>query len=641
MRQYRHRRHTSVKPQVLGIKGFPRGLNTLVNPNSIRDDELAEAINAAFSQYGVLKKRAGTSLVVNLGAAVQGFGVYNRREDDGSVTKYFCAVAGGKFYVIDPVNQTKIEKTGFTFNSTNRVTIVQGMNNLYILDGEHPIVKWDGTSFTTFTAISAPGSVTITKHGAGTGSTTYTYIITASNGVGETTGSTEVHLDNMPAKLDDSTYIEVGWGAVTGAIIYNIYRSTTGEANATYLTSTTSTTLLDKGESDDEQSVTILVPDEDTTLGPTLTTGAVYHDALIGVDANDKTRVWFTGGGDKIDSFSPGDGGGWYRYHGEEGEPITGIAVFAGLGKDYVYLFKPHKIGQASFDTAGGLNVSDVNLAVGAESDASIVPFENDMGFWSKYGAYTLRMEPNFVNVLRITELSIRVHPTYVDPVSQSALSKVCGIYDKANHVILWSLPLGGEDNNTSLSYDPVYLGFSEYRGIAATAFTKFTDVNNTEGSYGGDTDGNVFKLFDGTSDMGTPISFRVSTKSFEMDTPYAYKRIKRVWFIFGNINATGVKVALIQDGESILKQFSISSGTGNTGWDADLWDNQFWDASSGSVVSINNRLVPRYTDVNKDLFSLQVSYENDSTTDSFEILGLFIIWQASFKPPPTSMRLN
>lgn len=641
MRVYRKAKYKIPKTEVLGMRGWPRGLNLLVNPNQIRNDELAEAINVAYTQYGVLKKRSGTSLITNLGAAVQGQGVYNRREDDGSYTKYFLAVAGGVLYRIDPIAKTKTVISGHTFHATNRVVIRQGLNNVYFFDGANAVVKWDGTTFTTFTQIDAPTNAGVSKTGAGTGATTYTYIVTASNGVGETLGSSPVDLSSMPNALDTSTYATLTWDAVAGATLYNIYRSKTGSANATYLTSTTATSLIDQGQADGTQSVTILVPNQNTTGGQVFSTGTVYHDSIIGVDANDKTTIWYSGGGDKIDSFAPGDGGGWLRYHAEEGEPVNGVEVFAGLGMDYVYVFKDHKIGQFSFGAEGQIQIKDVNLAVGAGSDASIVPFENDLGYWGRYGGYTLRMEPNFVNVLRIAELTVRVHPTYVNSVTQSALSKVCGIYDKANHVLLWSIPSGSESNNTSLAYDPVYLGFSEYKGIAATCFGRFVDETNTEHSYGGDASGNIFRLFDGTSDLGTPITFRASTKSFDMDAPWAYKYINRVFLIFGNINTTSLNATLIQDGVEVLKDFSIQSGSGTTGWEVDLWDSIQWDTSSGTPVSINNRLVQRYTDINKDLFSLQVTFEDSSTTSDFEILGIYVLWRASSKPPPSSQRLS
>ncbi len=52
------------------------------------------------------------------------------------------------------------------------------------------------------------------------------------------------------------------------------------------------------------------------------------------------------------------------------------------------------------------------------------------------------------------------------------------------------------------------------------------------------------------------------------------------------------------------------------------------WGDSSGSPVSIISRSVLKYVDLYKDLFSLQVIYENTSTTDTFEILSTDFLWQ-------------
>lgn len=641
MRQYSRRRFKTPKTEILDVRGFPRGLNNLVNPNMIRPDELAEAVNVAYAQYGVLKKRQGTELVVNLDDnRVQGFGALHRRDEDtGEYTHYFCAVAGGNFYTIDPIAKTKTLHDGFTFHATNRVKLVQGGNELYIFDGDSLLVKWDGEDFSTFTEIDPPDNVALSKEGSGTGTKTISYIVTAVNDVGETHGTDAEELTSAPNQWDLDTYAKLSWDPVDGAASYNIYKGSPG--NETFLTSVTETQFFDQGQADAVQSFLIQVPGENRTGGITFKTGTVYHQAIIGVEKQNPTRLWFSAGGDKIDSFSPGDGGGWYDYHPETGEEINGIEVFAGLGKDYVYIFKDHKIGQFAFGATGAPEVSDVNLAVGASSDTSIVLFENDLAFWSPYGGYTLRSEPNFVNILRISELTVRVHPTYVDSIHRASLSKICGIYDKLNHVILWSIPSGSVENNTTISYDPVYVAFSEYRGIRATAFTKYVDANNNEFSYGGDENGNVFRLFTGTSDMGAPIRFRAATKLFDMDAPYAYKRFRKVFLLFGNIQAQRLNVSLIKDGLEELTEFTVASAQGQTGFGADLWGGVLWGDSSGSIVSANNRSVLRYVDVNQDLFNLQVVYENTSTIDSFEILSLFMEWRASRKRLPPDMRVG
>ncbi len=131
MRHYAtNRNHPQLRTSVQAVNGWPQGLPTLVNPNQIKDDELAEAVNVAYTQYGVLSKRSGTSLVVTLPfSPVQGFGTYYKRDTaTGVLTKYFCAVAGGRFYTIDPLGKTYALQAGFTFHATNKVKMVQGAN---------------------------------------------------------------------------------------------------------------------------------------------------------------------------------------------------------------------------------------------------------------------------------------------------------------------------------------------------------------------------------------------------------------------------------------------------------------------------------------------------------------------------------
>ncbi len=97
----------------------------------------------------------------------------------------------------------------------------------------------------------------------------------------------------------------------------------------------------------------------------------------------------------------------------------------------------------------------------------------------------------------------------------------------------------------------------------------------------------------------------------------------------------------LLSDNPTQKKIRDVATDQGQTGWGADLWGDILWGDSSGSPVSINSRSVLRFVDLFKDLFSLQVLYENTSTTDSFEILSLYFLWQTSDKPLPPSLRIS
>jgi hypothetical protein len=82
------------------------------------------------------------------------------------------------------------------------------------------------------------------------GSTTWGYRVTAVGPVGiETVGSNEVLTITGPASLDSSDYNTVTWGAVTGAVAYNVYRTTAGgtPTSTGYLGQVTSTSYQDTG----------------------------------------------------------------------------------------------------------------------------------------------------------------------------------------------------------------------------------------------------------------------------------------------------------------------------------------------------------------------------------------------------------
>ncbi len=640
MRKYTLKLKTP-KTLTLPIPGWPKGLNTIVNAQSIDDQELAEAVNVAYTQYGVLSKRAGTSLIVTLPTnPVQGFGTFYYVNSDGSLTRYFLVIAGGVMYSIDPINLAYTTISGFTFHPTNKVTMKQAYNFLYIFDGFNTMVKWDGSAFTQYTALSDPGTLTITKNGSGTGTGSYFYVIAAFNETGETNITNEVSLTTMPTPLTTTTYLTLSWPAVSGAAGYNVYKGNYA-GDEFFLTSTQSNSFIDQGQYDSGQSNVLTPPNENTTSGHTFLLAEIYKETIYGVDKDNPYRLWYSGGLQFIDSFAAGNGGGYIDYHAEEGSPITGLKAFAGLGKDYLYIFKDHKIGQGSFGSANEFIVSDVNLSIGASSNLSIIPFENDMGFWSRYGAYTLRMEQAYLNVLRVAELTAKVHDSYVAPIQPSAVGGACGIYDKNNHVIVWSLPLGAVSNNTSLAFDTIYQAFSEYRGIVATAFSTFVDTNNNEFSFGGNTAGQIFRLFNGASDLGSPIYFRAATKVYDMKQFMAYKFLIRIFFLFGNVNASNFICTLIRDGTVEVGQFAITSGQGAAGWGTDFWGEVLWGESSGTPLGVNARSVLRYFDINKNILNIQAIFEDTSASDTFEILSMALAYQQSNTPLPSSYKIQ
>jgi len=91
------------------------------------------------------------------------------------------------------------------------------------------------------TAVEVPGIPTVTVEGTG-GTTTWQYVITARNSVGETQASGIGVTTVGNATLSATNYNKLTWTAVTGATLYNVYRKVgtsflriaTGVATETY-----------------------------------------------------------------------------------------------------------------------------------------------------------------------------------------------------------------------------------------------------------------------------------------------------------------------------------------------------------------------------------------------------------------------
>jgi len=114
--------------------------------------------------------------------------------------------------------------------------------------GADVAVETTGTSFRlTRTPLVTPSSVVATLESGGTLTdlTTYFYVVTARNDLGETLQSSEV----SATTASPNRQIHVTWGAVTGATSYRVYRSlTTGVyTSPALLATTTSPAYVDTG----------------------------------------------------------------------------------------------------------------------------------------------------------------------------------------------------------------------------------------------------------------------------------------------------------------------------------------------------------------------------------------------------------
>lgn len=634
------KRRLNPPQKIMGTRGFSGGLQQLSHPSAIKDNELVEAINVRYHANGILDKRQGSEVfgVASGNRIVTLKDIYNINGND-----YFIRISDeglAQYYNFSTNTWSSI--SGSPTFSNVFTNILQSHGAVYFLNETDPMIKWDGSTWTTWAAISDPSTApTLAKTGTGDDNIRYYYRYVWYTLAGYTLASDAAYIDDLPYSLDASTYVSITVPSAPENVLWTgIFRGTIA-GGETYLDKIASnqTIYLDKGylEPDD----TLGVPRSNTTTGYHFKYADIYHDTIIGVttELGDETLVG-SGGGDKIDSFGTSDGGFYYDWDRDSGDSINGVKAFTLSNEDGLYAMKRKKIGIFRFDSAGGA-VRDINIGVGAVSHASIHASGNDLRAWGDEGAISVRNEANYANIIRAKIFSIKADDV-VNSITQTDISNVSGY--SFDNLSLFGIPTGetGAGNTTCLVYDNEYDAWSEWRGLKPQIFCSFIGPDNKPTLYFGASDsGNVYKMFTGKTDGGNPILFRITTKQYDNNKPFSYKKYKKLIIILGNVTGYNTVLQILEDGVRSQLPAPIIQNTGNTGFGQDRWGEQLFGESSGTYESDTSGLIIKYADLyNKDLFSLQATVENDGLNDELSIVGIYLIYADSSRPLPSSAKL-
>lgn len=153
-------------------------------------------------------------------------------------------VEDGDSLTIRDVSDITNQPTGETKRITRRNMLAAPIGSPSFLGGA------------TFMPLATPAAPTVVVHGA-TGTATWRYRITARSNTGETLASPEATITTGNATLSATNFNRISWAAVTGAVDYRVYRTTSGGAPATLgiIGTVTATTLDDTGQAGGGQAV--------------------------------------------------------------------------------------------------------------------------------------------------------------------------------------------------------------------------------------------------------------------------------------------------------------------------------------------------------------------------------------------------
>jgi hypothetical protein len=570
------------------VTGFLGGLNTFQDENVLKDSELTEAKNILLSVDGIQPRPGTLTYGSSSGSKViGGFGFY---KSDG--TRQFLRYATGTNNKLQKyVSGTPTDIGSTTFNASARMNFVQARDKVFIFNGQDNLSTYDGSSITTYTALVTPTNLAVSPQGT-TGSTAYSYRVSAVNAIGETLAASSVAIANGNATLSATNFNRVSWTAVSGATGYNIWgRKATGLGES-YITTVYGVTQYDDtGEFD--PSLSFLPPEANTTQGVVGTMGIFAISRIfVAGNATYPSRLYFGGVGDNIANFSGSSvGGGGVDVFRNDGSVIRSILPFQGG----VIIWKDNAIYKFSFTDDGLQKLEEITRSFGGISFRSCKHVENDVIFAAKKDGrlafYSLGNQENYAGtVLRTNELSIKIAERLTE-VNVEQLPNSASFYFEN----VYGCAVATEDsstNNRIWCLDTRFGAWVYWEGINANLFTTYVDTDGTEKLYYGDeSSGKMKEMFYAIkSDDGIAFEVEWTTKAFNQKVFHKIKKYYDPTFQFKSVSTSGALTGdIVLDGVITSATFQINQqSTGGGGFGVFIPGFHFFGDAPDSVVADN-----------------------------------------------------
>jgi hypothetical protein len=480
---------TNAKEVLITLDQFKGGSNKLVDDARMGKEFAVESNNMIQVQDGLWKTKWGTTY----------YGADYPASPDGAAefvkstgTTELIVISNGVAYKSTDGGAIS-SISGATFTAGVQCYFMQISGYLYIANGTDPLTRYDGTSLTQYSAISAPTNLTASRVASGLTSGSFTYYaeVTALNDVGETVGSTEASItvnkqrDTWIAGTDKVTW---SWTASTNATRYQLYISEQTGQEA-LLVATTNTNYTDDG------SVAInpyvVPPLQNTTAAPKFISMCVSGNRIWATnDTNSRYTVYFSGTGQFIGTFSDFYGGGWINL--EKGGRETPVSVKhyqsgTGDGRATVLCKTPDGKGAVWQIIVESATVGDTSFSVpsaqkvvgsfGTESVLGVVSTNNDIAFPNRKGWFYLGPEKNFYGLLRTNEKSSVIR-NYWRSLAQSKISGIASYFYDAK--IFISVPTSTAGNDRIIVLDTERDNWAVDWSNGAKQFLEYTDTSGT-----------------------------------------------------------------------------------------------------------------------------------------------------------------
>ena len=477
------------KKILVTIDDFKGGSNSLMDEARMPSHFAYQATNLMQVADSVWKTRWGTA---DYGATHDGNidGAQEYVASDG--TTELVTIADGKAWKsTDGGSLTEI--TGATFTAGIQCYFMQIAGYLYIANGTDSLARYDGSSLTTYSELSAPENLSASLTGSAISSGSFTYYaeVTALNEVGETTGSTEASItcDKQRDYWTDGYEITWTWDAVASATRYQLYISDES-GDAVLLTSVPAdvTEFADNGSLD--LNPYIEPPLQNTTTAPKFKSMCVSGNRIWATNDPDAPyTAYFSGTGQFMGNFSDFYGGGWinlekggretpvavkhYQSGTGDGRPTILCKTPDGHGAVWQMKIESATVGDTSFSVPSGTKVVG---SFGTESILGVVGTDNDIAFPNRKGWFTLGPEKNYYGILRTRERSSNIRPYWRSLWSSEVPNIAAYFYDSK---IFISVPTSSNGNDRIIVNDTERGNWAVDWSIGAKQFLEYTDSSD------------------------------------------------------------------------------------------------------------------------------------------------------------------
>lgn len=608
--------------------GFNLGNDTFSLPTEVNPKSLVAMLNGElYGKRAVRPRRGGEPLGDSMGSAPVD-GLFQFKE---GVNNHILGICGGelKRYNINNLTWESVEGGTFTPGLRTRGTKMRGA--LYMGNGIDDFSRYTDNEVERFSAVPAPSNLVVTTGGT-PGTTRYGFQVTTVTAKGESLPTDVFYIDTGADLLTTTNHLKIAFDRVDESQVlgYNIYGRTDTGYGITMMKRVDQPSTGNIEWTDDGSVIPTpwLPPTGDGTDGLKAAMWEQLKGALIAAGVpGQEHAVFFSGTGQRYESFSPAHNGGWVMVRpGDNDRGVSGLAPF----ENKMIVPKEKSVHQFYFDNqTGDAVLQELITYVGCGAPGSIVVMENDIIFLdSERKLRILGYEPNFQAAIRTTSLSEGRVQSLFNEIDPAYIRNSEGIYHKGRYMLAVTTA-GSTVNNQVLVYDRRYLSFlGKWTGKNAhvRSWLTWDGVDGNQRLFAGssDPDGQVFEVdVEGklTDWDGSAVQTNLRFRNEDVGNPGQTKIWK--WGDFRLYRITGtIKIKTIMDGVLTIDEKSFTSRV-RTGWNVVKWNTQRWGTPTGLPASATDLDQTRRKELYNTGQSLQFEVSKSDATSDFIIVSI------------------